>query len=53
MGSRFGKYGDTKRKDMIRKNRLKQTVPQHSKKGTFLKRGRKNLVGTKIWAGDN
>jgi hypothetical protein len=53
MGSRFGKYGDTKRKNLIRKNLLRQTVPQHSKKGVFPKRVRKSLVGAKIWTGDN
>jgi len=44
MGGRFGKYGDTKRKALIRKNRLKNPVGRQPRKQTLPKGFRKSQV---------
>jgi hypothetical protein len=44
MGGRFGKYGDTKRKALIRKNRLKNPVGRRPRKQTLPKGFRKSHV---------
>jgi hypothetical protein len=52
MGGRFGKYGDAKRKALIRKNRLRPPVPWQPKKDKSLKWARKSKAGVKIQKGD-
>ena len=44
MGSRFGKYGDAKRKAQIRRNRLKPPALQQQRKDKPLKGSRKSKV---------
>ncbi|NVL89554.1 MAG: hypothetical protein HWN69_00970 [Desulfobacterales bacterium] len=44
MAGRFGKYGDLKRKERLRKNRLKPPVPQQRGKDKPLKGSRKSKV---------
>lgn len=41
MGGRFGKYGDAKRKQRLRKARLRPPVPQQRGKGKPVKRSDK------------
>jgi hypothetical protein len=50
MGGRFGKYGDAKRKALIRKNRLRPPGPRQPKKDKSLKWARKSKAGVKIEA---
>jgi len=44
MGGRFGKYGDTKRKALIRKNRLRNPVGRQPRKQTLPTGFRKSQV---------
>ncbi|MBE9580592.1 MAG: hypothetical protein IMF18_03125 [Proteobacteria bacterium] len=51
MGGRFGKYGDTKRKALIRKNRLRNPVGRLPRKPTLRKGFRKGQMFDRLKEG--